>query len=99
MSPPKYVSKDGKLYEVLERSTVRNAGMMGGQIIQWMLLDVTDPDAGPFKVSQAVFDTFDRVEVEYAELGVFEVTPPAPLLDRFREQLERWAEEAPSWLD
>lgn len=99
MSHARYVSKDGKLFEVLERRSVRNAGIMGGSIIQWMLLDVTDPDAGPFTITQTEFETYESVATEDAELVVFEVTPPAHLLDRLREQLDRWGEERPAWLD
>ena len=99
MSQPRYVKRDGTLFEVLERTPVKNAGIMGGTIIQWMLLDVIDPDAGPFTVTQTEFEKYEVVPVEDAELGVFDVEPDPRIVDRLHKALDEWANKRPVWMD
>ena len=91
---PRYVTKDGVLFEVLEVKMTRRAGPGGlgrpNEVATYILQDVraTVYDE-PIAVNQTQFEDYRPVDPVQADVEAEAA--------KLRAELERWAKEAPWW--
>ena len=90
---PRYVTRWGKLYEVVKVQTTRNSGLGGGEIATYWLQDTTEAEGyeEPFSVNQAQFNEYKPVNPDEEKVDIEAEAA------KLRADLDRWAEEAPWW--